>query len=426
MEGDDNAKSQMWHHLNLARLYQIIGDFQKSKEAFAKAEEILNEYEERAKISMRNVGSSAGSLLFSKGAETYYGKGYERSLMHTLNAFNYLMLGDVNGAAIEMRKMEKRQEFWLAESSKKIQEAADQKAKIANSPDDGAITQNYSMRALLSDPEIAAMVNNYQDPFSYSLSSMVAVLNNDIAYAEVSARRAAQLNPDARNVLEQSPITSTFMKQIVTDPQPTKNSAKSPAAIPPSGPDTVDVLAVLLTGRGPSLKVENIPLPIGRLNYTTLDLPALVPPDDTISAIQVSNAGQPQSVYHLLHADKLAYKTLKDELPMEIATAIIRAASKGGMAYVASENGGGDLGGLLASVVMNVASAQMELSYRNWELLPNSGYLSSFRAKRSDPISIRIDGVEYPCTAHATAPHGVVMLISALSPNTVRINHAQY
>ena len=31
---------------------------------------------------------------FQKGAETYYAKGYERTLMHTLNGINYAMLGN--------------------------------------------------------------------------------------------------------------------------------------------------------------------------------------------------------------------------------------------------------------------------------------------------------------------------------------------
>ncbi|MBF0343769.1 MAG: hypothetical protein HQL06_06015 [Nitrospirae bacterium] len=86
MEQDTNAKTEYWYWLNLGRLYQLNGQFVKSIGAYDKAEAIIVEYESRAIVGARNVSASAGALLFSKGAERYFGKGYERSLMHTLSA----------------------------------------------------------------------------------------------------------------------------------------------------------------------------------------------------------------------------------------------------------------------------------------------------------------------------------------------------
>src|SRR3989339_1451979 len=120
LSSDTSNEDEMWHWLNLARLQQANGDFRASIASFEKAYEILDEYENRAKISIRNVGSFLGSSFLSKGAESYYAKGYERSLMHTINALNYAMLGDFEGASVEMRRMQMRQEFWLIESAEKI------------------------------------------------------------------------------------------------------------------------------------------------------------------------------------------------------------------------------------------------------------------------------------------------------------------
>ncbi|GAB1410234.1 hypothetical protein MASR1M90_13880 [Desulfovibrionales bacterium] len=424
MEADTHSQDEMWYHLDLARLYQVQGDYEKSKQHYEKAEQILDEYEERAKISMRNVGSGAGSLLFSKGAETYYGKGYERSLMHTLNACNYISLGQMDSAGIELRKMEKRQEFWLAESTEKIKEAAEKKAKVAAEAGEGpGIPENYSMRALLEDPDVAAMVNNYQDPFSYVLSCMIALINEDMVYAQISAQRAALLSPEAHQLLLSSPLTGPFLRNI--DLQ-TATTARPVQPLPPPSPDSIPVTVLVLAGRAPSLKIENIPIPIGHLNYTTVDIPALNAPEDDLTSIRITHAGTAQPVYHLLRSDKLAYKTLKDELPMEIAMAIVRAASKGGLAYAASESGGGDIGGLLASVVMNVVSAQMELSFRNWELLPNSGFLASFSAKRGDVVDFGLDGQTIQHTVDPQAARGVMIFVSVLSNNIIRIHHATY
>src|SRR5574344_2976972 len=173
MEKDDNSKDEMWYWLNLGRMYQIQKDYNKSIDAFNKAEEILDEYENRAQISLRNIGSGIGSTLFTKGAEKYYAKGYERTLMHTLNSINYIMLSNFEAATVEMRKMEKRQEFWLKESESNIEEAHNKKSEIDGNPDVQNIPDGYSMAQLLEDEDVRNMVNNYQDAFSYSLSSIV-------------------------------------------------------------------------------------------------------------------------------------------------------------------------------------------------------------------------------------------------------------
>jgi hypothetical protein len=151
VEKDESSQNEMWYWLNLARMYQIQKDYKKSIEAFNKAEAILDEYENRASISLRNIGSGIGSTLFSKGAETYYAKGYERTLMQTLNSLNYAMLGNFEAATVEMRKMEKRQEFWLKESESKIIEARDKKSELRGNPDTDSIPAGYSMTSLLQD-----------------------------------------------------------------------------------------------------------------------------------------------------------------------------------------------------------------------------------------------------------------------------------
>ena len=179
MEKDESSQDEMWYWSNLARMYQVQKEYQKSIDAFNKAEAILDEYENRAEISLRNIGEGIGSTLFSKGAETYYAKGYERTLMHTLNGINYSMLGNFEGATVEMRKMEKRQEFWLKESESKIVESKNKKSELQGNPDTESIPAGYSMASLLQDEEVKNMVNNYQDAFSYSLSSIISKISNN-------------------------------------------------------------------------------------------------------------------------------------------------------------------------------------------------------------------------------------------------------
>ncbi|WP_294921024.1 hypothetical protein, partial [Sulfuricurvum sp.] len=83
LSNDTSNDEEMWYWLNLARLQQSNGDFKASIQSYEKAYAILDEYENRATISVRNIGSFLGSSFLSKGSEHYHAKGYERSLMHT-------------------------------------------------------------------------------------------------------------------------------------------------------------------------------------------------------------------------------------------------------------------------------------------------------------------------------------------------------
>lgn len=443
MQSDENFKTEMWHNLNIARLLQNRGQYKESITYFNSAEAILNEYEERAKISMRNVGSGAGSMLFSKGSERYYGKGYERSLMHTLNGLNYLMLGDIDGAAIEMKKMEKRQEFWLSESEQKIKAAVDAQEKQKNKAvADVKVPPNYSMRAMLDDPEVAEMINNYQDSFSYTLSAIISAMAEDPEYSTVSCRRACALNKGAEALLASIKTTKGIMETVAPPPPPppapeqtakdkkskTKKAEAKPAPVAPQqppAPQEVDVVVVALTGRAPALQIEKLPLPIGNLNYTTLDMPALAPASGDTNSVQLTMAEKAIPAPKLLRSDKMAYKTLKDEMPAELAMAAVRAVSKGAAAYAANE-AGGELAGLITSITLHISSSALEQGYRNWELLPNSGYIATFTAPRGTEFTCNLYDKSYQLVVNEETDKGMFVFVSALSANNIRISHVNY
>lgn len=397
VEKDDSSQSEMWYWLNLARMYQVQKEYKKSIEAFNKAEAILDEYENRASISLRNIGSGIGSTLFSKGAETYYAKGYERTLMQTLNGINYAMLGNFEGATVEMRKMEKRQEFWLKESEAKILEARDKKSDLRGNPDTESIPSGYSMAKLLEDDEVRNMVNNYQDSFSYSLSSIISKISNDNDYSQISKKRAIALSSNAELLFNDAPQVE----------------------------GAVDVYVVILSGQAPSQTIEKLRVPFPYSGYLVLDLPSLTSPKKDVSSVVVSTSSTQLNAIRLLRADKMAYKTLKDEFPMELTKSLVRATSKAVTSKQMQDRTGG-LGGLATMLIMDVTSVVMEKSYRNWEMLPNSGFISKVSAKRGERVSIRIGGREESVVIPENAKNGSLILVSFLTNNNIGIDNVQY
>ena len=404
LSSDTSNEDEMWHWLNLARLQQANGDFRASIASFEKAYEILDEYENRAKISIRNVGSFLGSSFLSKGAESYYTKGYERSLMHTINALNYAMLGDFEGASVEMRRMEMRQEFWLIESAEKIKDAADEKAKAQRQGSDvTSIPSGYSMGTMLEDPEVRTMANNYQDPFSYTLSSIIVDISGHSAASgnasAISLKRALALNPDVSKVFASS-----------------KTHPKSPS---------MDLTVIILSGEAPSLKIEKIRFPIFHAaEYTSLDLPSYRSPINDLSSVALSTATLRLNPTRLLKSDLMAYKTLKDELPSDLAKGVVRATTKAVAAKQISDKFG-ELGGLLASITMDFGSSYADKDYRNWELLPNSGYISKFKVKKGDTLDIMLNTYKETIVL-PNDKKGAVILVNYLTPDNIRIHHVTY
>lgn len=427
---DTSDQNEFWYWLDLARLQQASGDFNSSINSFEKSFTILDEYENRAKVSLRNIGSFLGSTLLSKGAETYYGKGYERSLMHTLNALNYAMNGNFEGASVEMRRMEQRQEFWLSETEEKIKEAAEEKAKAEKQGNDvSSIPSDYSMAAMLEDPSVRNLANSYQDPFSYTLSSIIT----DIAFpnenlGEVSLKRAISLNPDVSKAFAKLPNETSAIQSAEKAKPSQKGKKGAPSVtVQPQTPKIpkMDVTIIVLAGEAPAVKIEKIRFPLfNGANYASIDLPAFNPPINDISVVTISTSKLHLQPPRLLQTNTMAYRTLKDEFVGELSKAVVRATSKAIVAKQASDNFGA-FGGLMASLAMDVGSSMADAGFRNWELLPNSGYLSKFEAFQGETVTITMNDRQESFTLPKDKK-GVLVLVSYITNDNIRIDHVEY
>lgn len=399
---DKSDDGQFWYWLNLARLQQANGDFTSSIRSFETAYAILDEYENRATISLRNIGSFLGSSLMSKGSETYYGKGYERTSMHTLNALNYLMLGNFESASVEMRRMEKRQEFWLQESEAKINEAATKKEEARQQGSDTSrMPQSYSLAGILEDEDVRALVNNYQDPFAYTLSSIILDVSGQSSASgnssQTSLKRALALNPDVSKVFVKLPDLTAKM----------------------------DVTVIVLSGIAPAMKIEKIRFPIFHgANYTSIDLPSYTLPKNDINTVTITTDKLKLLPPRLLKTDIMAYRTLKDELPLELAKSVVRATTKAIAAKQASDHFG-NLGGLVASLVFDVGSSYADSGFRNWEMMPNSGYISKFEAIKNSIVTVKLNNTQESFVLPSDKK-GTIVLINYLTPDNIRIDHVTY
>lgn len=438
LEDTHESYNEMVTALNLARVCQLAGRWRESIRRYEQALTVLEEYERRAVVNIRAMASGAGTILFSRGAQEYFGTGFERSLLHTFNALNYLMLGDFNGAAVEMRRMEKRQEHWLEESQARIEKNL-ASAGVVSSPDD--LPGAYSMRELLRNNAVRNLINNYQDAFSYALSAILLRLAGDVQAADVAMRRAMALDANAANLFSEAWGGGATGGDAAAEPAiaipllPPKLRSGEIAldAPPPDVPDTQEVTILAFTGLAPALGVEYVRIWFPAIGYILVDLPAYAGPvpgtEPEVAATRVEKV----VFYPLLRTDALAYRTLWDEVRLETASAYSRATVRAGIAAAAYASAAShkdtrefaSLIGGLTTVMLDLFATASSGSVRNWETLPNTGYLAMTRIPRGGMVTIgsgeRARHVSLPAEAR-----GGIIVITELVGGTMKVNYVTY
>ncbi len=462
-------------YLNLARLYQMEGDWQKSIQACNAAQDVLEEYENRAIYNIRQMTGTVGLFTLAIGSRGYYGAGYERSLLHTVNAINYLMLGDIDAAAVELRKMEFRQEQWLAEVEERLAKIVERDSfSTVESPDDMPMDQ--SLRTLLKDPSVQSLVNTYQDPFSYALSALVCDLAGDPQYASVSRGRAVALNSSAQLLFppEDAKVRAPSKKTSAKAARPPTTEGATLAgddgalisAVPsimgeaaleaasalnassshvPSGrtpPDNAlhaqaslepldqEVIIVTLTGLSPALTVKRRRVYAPGIGYAVIDFPGYVPAVSTAHDPSIQANGEELKAVPLLNTNALAHRTLWDEMRYETASAVSRAIVKAGVAYgvyaAASSNKDtrryAPLIAYATTLLLNAFSTSYDDNLRNWELLPNRGYLTRAVLPAGSHISVAIDGTSQGLDLPLDKKT-VIILVSYISRKHMRLDY---
>jgi hypothetical protein len=79
----------------------------------------------------------------------------------------------------------------------------------------------------------------------------------------------------------------------------------------------------------------------------------------------------------------------------------------------------------MASLAMDVGSSMADSGFRNWELLPNSGYLSKFEALQGETVTITMNDRQESFTLPRDKK-GVLVLVSYITNDNIRIDHVEY
>jgi uncharacterized protein len=111
-ESDD----QLIYVFDYATALQANGNYKESNDWFQKADKISNLQD------YFSITKQAGSLLFAQELVQYKGEDFERLFINVMGAINYLMLGDLESANVETRKLNEKLNYYRVEQKKKYEQ----------------------------------------------------------------------------------------------------------------------------------------------------------------------------------------------------------------------------------------------------------------------------------------------------------------
>lgn len=360
---------------NIAEQADAIDPLQKylneSNEAFDLAEEKVNKYEEEAKVK---VGSTLGATLTNQANYPYTGRAYDKVMLNTYKAINYLQLGDHDAARVELNRALQRQRDAIDANAKRIEaaQAEAQAAKEGKAETDGKKAGAYDVEKAKADPKTGSALaeveaeldskilpyGDYVNPFAVWLDGLYFLnLGADAADLE----RARKSLERVRAFAPENPYVAADLEAAST--------GAAPAGV---------TYVVFETGSAPYRDQFRIDIPTfivtSSLSYVGAAFPRLKYVDDYARVLTVSDGVNNHTSALVSSMDSVVSQDFKNEWPAIVTKTLISTATKAVLDAVVQNQAKqqfGFTGQLLAKVATAATQAAINIAdTRTWRTLP--------------------------------------------------------
>ena len=202
----ENKDTIIWR-LEQGTALRAAGQYQESIAAFDAAEEKINAFDEKAKISLSD--ETAG-LLSNQAQLDYKGRDYDKVMLNTYKALNYLQLGETDKARVEFIRAAQRQQDAEENNRKRIEKSEQAIENLKDSKDangkpvKGAEQGKELADKANADPNVQKNVAteygyldgfpakaNYVNPFVYYISGLYFLTATNGDQSDLSRARDA-------------------------------------------------------------------------------------------------------------------------------------------------------------------------------------------------------------------------------------------
>ncbi|MDR3670766.1 MAG: hypothetical protein P4L36_07975 [Holophaga sp.] len=400
----------------LGEFYHLAGDTKKSIGFFNTADAVAKDYEGQAVVSAGATGRTAGAILANESVMKYEGFGYDKVMSRTTNAINFLLLGDLEGARVELRKAEEYQRLERERHQREVSRAgARQPAGAENARVDNPAVQASYGRMF---DHVKNVRNSFENAFTYYLSSQIHQVRGEAGLndAMVEIRRAFELAPRAPGV--RAAYLEIARAQSDSAFEEARTRLGMPDAQPVSNPaGTGSVVVVFETGLVPQMDEVKINLFADNKLYG-LAFPIYNDFGAPQAPLTILAPDRTHMTSTILETRTLAVKALQERMPGILTRGLLGAIAKGEVQQQAEKNFG-PLGGLLSKVT---SAALTSADRRSWLSLPAEVQVAKFNlAAGPNRLELRAPGLA-DSVALDVAPGSHSFLLVRAFPGFKRID----
>lgn len=390
-EKEKNSKDTVVWRLEQGAALRAAGKLRESLTAFEQAEEKISSYEEKAKV---RVGNEAGALLTTQANLPYEGRDYDKVMISTYKALNYLQLGEFDKARPELIHAYQRQQDAVENNKKRI-EKEEEEIKNAAEAKENAKAKDSANKAR-EDPQFSqALSTNYSDldalkayadyvnPFPVYLDGLY-FLNFSTGGSDLER---------ARKSFERLLGLAGENKFIKADFE-TAEKAANGEPVPPI------TYVIFETGCAPWRDQIRIDIPLffigkGNVPYAGAAFPRLKFDNSCLTSLSISAGSLNETTVPLASMDSVVGQSFKNELPTIITKTLlsttIKAAAAYGLNKAASDQDA------IAGLVMKIATTLLQASVniadtRTWTTLPKEFQICRIPTPTNQVITLTVPG----------------------------------
>lgn len=366
-------------------LNQLAGQYAQSSKIFAEIEDLMKQNDQRAMISIGKTLQQISAGTINDKTIAYEGAGFERVFMHSLEALNYVMQQDTQGARVEIKKGYQAASRIREYKAREIEELDKQPKNQGFNQDQAFSSANQQLQsqAWWNDLQNAANVihDPYQNGFAYYLSSLVYEANGDYGDAFIDCKSAYNLIPncpavraDVCRLADKTGMADEKQKYVQACGEP-------PARLEKSG-DVAVVFQCGLAAQKNEFKIR-VAFPVWKRGrdgappeiipvMQSMAVPYYLLIPTAAAGLEVAEDGKALGRTALaVNMDALALRELRDEYPAILTRAILRVGVRvvGQVAAIEGSNNANDA--LLFSIAISALSDVLEQAdLRAWLTRP--------------------------------------------------------
>lgn len=344
------------YYLELGMLQRLGDRYSDSQKSWMSANERVLAWEHTAQTNPAKLLPGAASYLINDKVRTYEGHDYEKVMLLTYIALNFLAMGEYENARVAIKQTHEL-EAVIAELRRKEVFEVEQDAWKRGARTSFKELNGYPVQTI-DNPAVNALKNSYQSALSHYLAGFVYESLGEPSLAAPGYRLANELQPN-------QPLLEEALRGL-----------DQRVSAPDAG--LTDVLFVIGSGTAPALQSRQFWLPIpanGTLVLLPISFPVMVATSTPYLPGQLKlDDGQSLAVAPITSIDLMARRALKDDMPGIMLRAAIRSTAKGVAQYQLLQQGRKQDNAALAiaALAMTIGSVVTESAdERTWRTLPS-------------------------------------------------------